>query len=130
MQRDVLESLPVDWIAAVGRSHPARERPPTSGVRMGRRHDLVWGLCMAMRRKLFECAGGFDESYNGYAGEDTDLATTIFVLGVPAGLVGDAFVLHRHHDSFEPPLQQLELTLQNARTPSTTNGARGRWPDG
>ncbi len=115
MAPQALESLPAEWLASVGRPHPARERPPRSGVSTGQHHDLVWGLCMAMRRDTFERSGGFDDSYDGYAGEDTDLARTLATMGVPVGLVGGAFVLHRHHDSFEPPLQQLRATTQNAR---------------
>jgi len=118
-------SLPVDWLASVGRPHPARERPPRNGVRAGRRHDLVWGLCMAMRRDTFDRSGGFDSSYDGYAGEDTDLAKTLAAMGIPVGLVGDAFVLHRHHDSFEPPLQQLRATTDNARR---FHEKWGEWP--
>jgi GT2 family glycosyltransferase len=111
----VLDSLPVQWLARVGRPHPARERPPTEGTRIGRHHELVWGLCMAMRRETFERSGGFDPSYDGYAGEDTDLARTLAMMSVPVGLVGGACVLHQHHDSFEPPLQQLRATIRNAR---------------
>jgi len=122
-----LASLPAEWLAAVGRPHPARERPPKTGVRAGRRHDLVWGLCMAMRRETFERSGGFDNSYDGYAGEDTDLARTLSTMGVPVGLVGGAFVLHRHHDSFEPPLQQLRATTDNARR---FHAKWGEWPMG
>ena len=115
MPSAALASLPVPWLAAVGRPHPARERPPRTGVRRGRRHELVWGLCMAMRRETFEASGGFDTSYDGYAGEDTDLARTLATMGVPVVLVGGATALHRHHDSFEPPLQQLRATTDNAR---------------
>ena len=120
-----LSSLPVDWLASVGRPHPARERPPKTGVRTGRRHDLVWGLCMAVRMDTFERSGGFDDSYDGYAGEDTDLAMTLAAMGIPVGLVGGAFVLHRHHDSFEPPLQQLRATTDNARR---FHQKWGEWP--
>ena len=67
--------------------HPARERPPRTGVRFGARHELVWGLSMAMRRETFDRSGGFDTSYDGYAGEDTDLARTLATMGIPVGLV-------------------------------------------
>jgi hypothetical protein len=120
-----LTSLPVDWLASVGRPHPIRERPPRVGVRLGGRHELVWGLCMAMRRETFDRSGGFDVSYDGYAGEDTDLARTLAAMRVPVGLVGGAFVLHRHHDSFEPPLQQLRATTDNARR---FHDKWGDWP--
>jgi GT2 family glycosyltransferase len=102
-------------LALMGRPHPARQRPPITGVRLDARHELLWGLCMAMRRSTFERVGGFDEQYGGYAGEDTDLAATCRALGVPAGLVAGAAVLHQHHDSFDPPVQQLVETVANAQ---------------
>lgn len=105
----------VDELALLGRPHPARQRAPITGARLDARHELLWGLCMAMRRSTFERAGGFDEQYGGYAGEDTDLAVTCRGLGVPAGLVADAAVLHQHHDSFDPPVQQLVETVANAQ---------------
>jgi GT2 family glycosyltransferase len=122
-----LSSVPVDWLAAVGRPHPNRERPPRAGVEIGGRHELVWGLCMAMRRETFDRSGGFDVAYDGYAGEDTDLARTLATMGIPVGLVGGAFVLHRHHDSFEPPIQQLRATTENARR---FHDKWGEWPMG
>jgi GT2 family glycosyltransferase len=115
----------VGELEGMGRPHPARERPPASGVRLDARHELLWGLCMAMRGSTFDRAGGFDEHYGGYAGEDTDLAVTCRELGVPAGLVADAAVLHQHHDSFDPPVQQLVETLANAQH---FHDKWGEWP--
>ena len=102
-------------LRAAGRPHPAREASPKSGVRASERYELVWGLCMALRRSTFFRLGGFDERYGGYAGEDTDLAFTAKAAGVPLRLVAGADVFHQHHDVFEPPLQQFEATLANAR---------------
>jgi GT2 family glycosyltransferase len=115
----------VEDLERMGRLHPARERAPIAGVRLDARHELLWGLCMAMRRSTFERAGGFDEQYGGYAGEDTDLAVTCRTLGVAAGLVADATVLHQHHDSFDPPVQQLVETLANAQH---FRDKWGEWP--
>lgn len=125
--------LPPDPVASfaeadlrrIGRTHAHRERPPSSGVALSSRHELVWGLHMGMRRSTFERLGGFDESYRGYAGEDTDLAVTARASGVPVGLVADADVFHQHHDVWEPPVQQLEATLDNARR---FHEKWGRWP--
>lgn len=97
------------------RIHPARPPAPSDRVDLSLRHEMVWGLSMAMRRASFECVGGFDEGYHGYAGEDTDLAVAFRDRGIPAGVVGGAQVLHQHHDSWEPPLHQFTATLANAR---------------
>jgi len=120
-----VEGLPFDELAARARPHPAREPVPSSGVVLGGRHELVWGLCMAMRHPTWARAGGFDEGYGGYAGEDTDLGRRLRELGVPVALVGDAVVLHQHHDSFDPPVQQLRATVANAQRYRDT---WGEWP--
>lgn len=115
----------VDELELMGRPHPARQRAPNAGVRLDAQHELLWGLCMAMRHSTFDRAGGFDVQYGGYAGEDTDLAVTCRELGVPAGLVAHAAVLHQHHDSFDPPVQQLVETLANAQH---FRDKWGEWP--
>lgn len=106
---------PIEQLSGSARRHPRRPDPPDDeSIDTTLRHELVWGLCMAMRTSTFEEVGGFDEDYVGYAGEDTDLARTVHGTGRPAGLVGGATVLHQHHDSFEPPLHQMSATLLNA----------------
>ena len=40
-------------------------------------------------------------------------------------LVGDAVVLHQHHDSFDPPVQQLRATVANAQR---YRDKWGTWP--
>jgi len=117
--------VPFDELADRARVHPAREPVPPSGVVLGGRHELVWGLCMAMRHPTWARAGGFDEGYGGYAGEDTDLGRRLRELGVPVALVADAVVLHQHHDSFDPPVQQLRATVANAQRYRDT---WGEWP--
>lgn len=109
-------SQPIDDLTQIARRHPRRPIPPDdASVELTLRHEMVWGLCMAMRASTFHSLGGFDEEYLGYAGEDTDLARAAAQSGRRAGLVGGAVVLHQHHDSFEPPLHQMEATLLNAR---------------
>ena len=105
--------------------HPHRQRPPTEGMDTTVRHELVWGLHLAMRRRTFLALGGFDEEYGGYAGEDTDLAIAARQVGIPAALVAGADVFHQHHDVWEPPLQQMEATLANA---SRFRAKWGWWP--
>ncbi len=112
-------------LLARSRPHPHREPVPSTGVALSDGHELVWGLCMAMRHSTFERAGGFDEGYGGYAGEDTDLGRTLADLGVPVALVADAVVLHQHHDSYDPPVQQLRATVANAQR---YRDKWGTWP--
>ena len=112
-------------LLARSRPHPHREPVPDQGVVLSSRHELVWGLCMAMRHSTFDRVGGFDEGYGGYAGEDTDLATALAGHGIPVGLVAGAVVLHQHHDSHEPPVQQLRATVANAQR---YRDKWGTWP--
>jgi GT2 family glycosyltransferase len=105
--------------------HPDRDPVPADGVTLGGRAELVWGLCMVLRRSTFARLGGFDERFTGYAGEDTDLATRADAAGLPVALVGGATVFHQHHDWFDPPVQQLRATVANATRYHQTWGS---WP--
>lgn len=117
--------LPIDSLSRLARPHPRRPRPPDQPGRvdLSLPHGLVWGLCMAVRASTFAEIGGFDESYLGYAGEDTDLGRAMKASGRPAGHVGGATILHQHHDSFEPPLHQMAATVLNAQR------YRDKWGD-
>lgn len=122
---DADTSCGFDELRELARPHPARPAPVGDGVDLSFRHELVWGLSMAMRRSTFAAAGGFDEGYHGYAGEDTDLAVALRAHGVPAGVVPGVEVLHQHHDSWEPPLHQFNATIENARR---YHDKWGEWP--
>lgn len=114
-----------EGLRVVGRRHPARPVPPSTGVAASHRHDLVWGTCFAMRRDRFLALGGFSEGFRGYAGEDTDLAVRAQAAGVPLRVVAGAEVFHQHHDVWDPPLQQFRATLGNARV---FRDRHGWWP--
>lgn len=120
-----LGSTSFEALARSARPHQARPVAPANGVRFGAFHHLVWGLNMVMRAATFARVGGFDESYLGYAGEDTDLARALDELGIPAAVVAGAQVLHQHHDSFEPPVHQFRATLANAER---FYAKWGEWP--
>lgn len=117
----------VGRLAETGRRHPARPVPPASGWTVSEEYGLVWGLSMAVRRGTFDRLGGFDEGYGGYAGEDTDFAEAARQAGVPLLVVAGAAVAHRHHDVFEPPVQQLTATVANAQR---FRDKWGWWPMG
>lgn len=122
-----LDPHDVEATVAAGRPHPARPRPPAAGWTRSDRYDLVWGLSIAVRRSTFLDLGGFDEGYGGYAGEDTDFAEAAKRAGVPLVVVAGAAVAHRHHDVFEPPVQQLAATVANAQR---FRDKWGWWPMG
>lgn len=122
-----VDPVDVGALALSGRPHPARPRPPTSGWVRSDQYDLIWGLSIGVRRETFLRLGGFDEGYHGYAGEDTDFAEAARQAGVPMLVVAGAAVAHRHHDVFEPPLQQMSATVANAQH---FRDKWGRWPMG
>ena len=114
-------------LARDSRPHPARPAPPATGWAPSDAYEMVWGLGIAIPKTVFLNLGGFDERYGGYAGEDTDLAVAAREAGVPLHVVAGATLFHRHHDVFEPPLQQLRATVANAQR---FRDKWGWWPMG
>ena len=54
----------------------------------------VWGGQISVRRSVWEQVGGFDSSFRGYGGEDTDFGLRVAALGVP--FVFDPRALSHH----------------------------------
>lgn len=116
-----------DALIAATSPHPARPDPPPNASRRARtdEYPLFWSLSFALSAPTWIRLGGFDESYVGYGGEDTDFAFEMRRRGVPLVWVGGAHAYHQHHDTQNPPWQHLDDIL--------SNGARfaekwGEWP--
>jgi N-acetylglucosaminyl-diphospho-decaprenol L-rhamnosyltransferase len=114
------------------RPHPARPAP-APGTRLlpsvpggpPGRPELFWSLSFAMTPAVWGALGGFDESYVGYGGEDTDFALRATAAGVRLGWDGGARAYHQHHPVSAPPVEHLDAIVRN--------GARfarrwGTWP--
>jgi GT2 family glycosyltransferase len=80
-----------------------------------------WSLVFRIHRERFFGLGDFDEAFTGYGGKDTDFGFRPRKAGPPLLFMGEPGAFHRHHDSFEPPLQHLEDIVRNA------NVFRVRW---
>lgn len=106
---DALESLTAP--------HPARPAPPTGEnvVAGPDDHRLFWSLSFAVTAKTFDALGGFDETYEGYGGEDTDLAYRAKEAGVPLVWVGGAHAYHQYHPTSSPPWMHLDDILRNGK---------------
>ncbi|MES1938405.1 glycosyltransferase family 2 protein [Salinisphaera hydrothermalis] len=95
--------------------HPARPAVPRGGIRHEPDHGQLWGLSFALHATDYFAAGGMDEGYIGYGGEETDYARRLAATGIPAYWVGNARAWHQHHAVYRPPLAHFDSIVANAR---------------
>ncbi|MGZ8803668.1 MAG: glycosyltransferase family 2 protein [Microbacterium sp.] len=107
--------------------HAARPNPADGTVLAASadQYPLFWSLSFAVSQTSWERAGGFDEEYEGYGGEDTDFAFTLRERGVPLVWVGGAHAFHQYHPTTAPPWQHLDDILRNG---SRFAERWGEWP--
>jgi GT2 family glycosyltransferase len=96
------------------RGHPARPVPADGQLATGGDHALFWSLSFALTARQWSRIGGFDESYAGYGGEDTDFGQRARAAGIALTWVGGAWAFHQYHPTNDPPIQHLEDILRNA----------------
>ncbi len=65
-----------------------------------------------------------DETFEGYGGEETDLALRLAAQGLPTFWVAGARAYHQHHPVHVPPLQHFDSILANA---ARFQARHGRW---
>ncbi len=100
-------------LLAQGVEHPVR-RFPKHGYRIEVNRGLFWSLVFAIDRLQFEALGGFDEAYDGYGAEDTDLSFRAGKAGIPLIFAGGACAFHQYHPVIDPPLQHFADIVRNA----------------
>ncbi len=107
-----------DWddhsLLAGGKAHPVRPFP-AAGIRVVPDPGLFWSLAFAIRRASFDRIGGFDESFTGYGGEDTDFGFAARAAGYDLLFAGGAIACHQYHATHDPPLQHFDDIIANAR---------------
>ncbi|GEO98544.1 glycosyltransferase family 2 protein [Methylobacterium haplocladii] len=108
----------------VGQRHPVRKFP-TQGVVPAEKPGLFWSLAFAVRAATFDRLGGFDEGFDGYGAEDTDLAFRAEALGVPVLFTAGPRAWHQHHPSCDPPLQHFSDIVRSAQR---FRERHGLWP--
>jgi GT2 family glycosyltransferase len=122
-----------DWttegFAEVAEKHSDRQGPPAGDIAICSDYRCFWSLNFAMRRKTFLAAGGFDEGYTGYGGEDTDFGKTLDQTGVAIAWVRGARAYHQYHPHHMPPIHHLASVVRNAERFEAKWGYRtmGHW---
>ena len=115
--------------AAVAERHSDRRGPPAEGIERCPDYRCFWSLNFAIRRATFLAAGGFDERYTGYGGEDTDFGKSLDRQGVPIAWMKGALAYHQHHPHHMPPVHHIDSVVRNAELFETKWGYRtmGHW---
>nr|WP_299241629.1 galactosyltransferase-related protein [uncultured Halomonas sp.] len=108
------EALDYTWLDELGQAHPARPPMPDTGTRAEPDPGSLWGLSFALHRDSYWRAGGMNEAYRGYGGEETDFAWRLAQTDLPFFWVANARAYHQHHRLFAPPYQHFEHILRNA----------------
>ncbi|KQP28668.1 galactosyltransferase-related protein [Methylobacterium sp. Leaf100] len=109
---------------AAGQPHPVRVFPE-AGREPTNNPGLFWSLAFGVRTATFDRLGGFDEAFDGYGAEDTDLAFRAAAAGVPVLLTARGEAYHQHHLACDPPLQHFDSIVRNARR---FHARHGLWP--
>lgn len=105
------ETETIDSLTALSSLHPLHaDRIDGAPVP----YPLFWSLNFACHRDTFSRAGGFDDTYRGYGGEDTDFSFSAREKDIR--LLGSAaLAFHQHHASYDPPLNHFADIVENAR---------------
>lgn len=118
-----------DDLAALTRPHPVRPNPPAGQITTAGagEYDLFWSLSFAVTPATWARLGGFDERYEGYGAEDTDLGRRARALAIPLHWVGGAHAYHQWHPAGTPPWRHLDDILRNG---ALFAECWGEWPMG
>lgn len=103
-----------DRLDAIGRQHPTKPVLRDGEVRAEPDHGELWGLSFAIPATQWRAAGGMDEAYVGYGGEETDFAWRYAAIGGRMAWAGGARAWHQHHAIHVPPLHHLDAIVRNA----------------
>ncbi|WP_202980228.1 glycosyltransferase family 2 protein [Marinobacter fonticola] len=111
-------------LAARALRHPARPALHGNAWIDEPEHRALWGLSFALSRQQYLAAGGMDERYVGYGGEETDFAERLAASGIRLAWCPHALALHQYHPVYTPPLDRFDDILDNA---TRFHGTWGSW---
>lgn len=106
--------LDFDAFARLGVKHSERSGPPLTPLGPCTDYRCFWSLNFAIRRSVFLDLGGFDETFIGYGGEDTDFGRTAAEAGITFHWTRGARAYHQYHPHHMPPVHHLDSVLANA----------------
>lgn len=94
--------------------HSERPGPPEQAIAPCRDYRCFWSLNFAVSAFDFARSGGFDESFAGYGGEDTDYGRTCVEKAIALSWIRGGKAYHQYHPHHMPPVHHLESVLANA----------------
>ena len=121
---DDIERWTSDALRGIADFHEGRPQPGQDPA-LAPSPDLFWSLSFAVSADDFASIGGFDESFAGYGGEDTDFARTAVASGLDLWFDGRAVAFHQHHSISSPPFEHLDDIVENA---TRFRDKWGEWP--
>lgn len=95
--------------------HPAKPSLAGHAIETIDDYGELWGLSFILQRDAWNAAGGMDENYVGYGGEETDFAERLRESGAHLFWMGGTICYHQHHTIYRPPLQHFDAIICNAR---------------
>ncbi|WP_237065303.1 glycosyltransferase family 2 protein [Loktanella sp. M215] len=99
---------------AIAVRHSDRQGPPEEPRRACADYRCFWSLNFAMSRNAWDRAGGFDERFEGYGGEDTDFGRTLSEIQMPIWWIRGARVFHQYHQHCMPPIHHVASVIRNS----------------
>ncbi|MBA4025850.1 MAG: hypothetical protein C0482_26180 [Gordonia sp.] len=112
-------------LEALTNPHAARPNPAAGDIVRDDEMTLFWSLSFALTVTNWQLIGGFETTYEGYGGEDTDFAMSAAANDFRIAWVGGAHAYHQYHPVSSPPVEHLDDILRNARI---FHARWGWWP--
>ena len=120
----IADGIDFEALDRIGKRHPDKPSIAVDEIRPTPTHGELWGLSFAISAADWVRAGGMDERYVGYGGEETDFAARLEHAVVPMWWIGGARAYHQHHVVHTPAYQHFDAIVRNARLFRST---WGRW---
>lgn len=112
----------IQKLPEMGIRHPSKREFLKVGSELEPDHGELWGLNFALRRQVFENSGGFDPSFVGYGGEETDFAALLKQKEIALRRVAKAAAFHQHHAVHIPPVPHFSSIVRNANLFKSKHG--------